>query len=118
MAYFKIDNIDFSMCVNSLSISNKAAYNAETNAAGNTVVDYINTKRNIKVGIIPLDASKATDLLTAIEKFSVSISFLNPITNSLEELVPCIIPSNGVEYHTIQANKVMLKEFDLTFQEL
>jgi hypothetical protein len=55
MAYFKIGEIDFSPYVNSLKINKSANYNAQTNAAGNTVVDYINSKRTIEVGIIPVD---------------------------------------------------------------
>lgn len=118
MSYFKINNIDFSNCVNELNIDKKAEYNAQTNAAGNTVVDYINSKRTIQVGIIPLNAEDMRYLLTAINGFSVSISFMNPLTNSLEENVSCIIPDNGVDYYTIQAGKTMFKKIKLKFQEL
>ena len=44
MTYFKINNVDYSMYVNSLEITINTNYNAQTNAAGNTVVDYINQK--------------------------------------------------------------------------
>ena len=54
----------------------------------------------------------------AIRDFSVSISFINPETNTLEENVSCIIPSNGVEYYTIRADKTMFQAFSLTFTEL
>lgn len=55
MAYFKIGDVDFSLYVNSLKVSKTANYSAQTNAAGDTVVDYINSKRTIEVGIIPLN---------------------------------------------------------------
>lgn len=106
------------MCVSGLKVSKSANYNAETNAGGNTVVDLINQKRQIEVSIIPLDASYMASLLGAIDAFNVSISFRNPLTNALEENVNVIIPDNEVEYYTIQANKVMFKEFSLTFTEL
>lgn len=118
MAYFKINNVDYSMYVNSLEITTNTNYNAQTNAAGNTVVDYINQKRQIKVGIIPLDDSVMANLKTAIDNFNVNISFLNPNTKTLEENVDVIIPSNEIKYYTIQVNKVSFEGLTLTFTEL
>ena len=118
MAYFKINNIDFSMYVNGLKVNKEAHYNAQTNAAGNTVVDYINHKRTIEVGIIPLDDEALAALLTALDSLDVYISFMNPVTRALEENVHCIIPSSNIEYYTIQVNKVMCKAFTIKFIEL
>jgi hypothetical protein len=78
VSYFKIDGVDYSKYVNQLRINKSNIYNSQTNAAGNTVVDYINSKREIEVGIIPLDAAAMATLQTAIDKFNVSISFRNP----------------------------------------
>ena len=116
MAYFKIGKTDFSSIVNELNINNTSNYNSQTNAAGDTVVDYINTKRIIEVGIIPLDDTDMANLQTAIKDFDVMISFRNPRTNQLETIF-CIVPESGVEYYTIQANKVMYKAFKLKFIE-
>lgn len=118
MTYFKIGDNDFSMYVNQLTITKAANYNAQTNAAGNTVVDLINHKRTITVGIIPLDNAAMIALQTAIDAFNVPVSFLNPLTGALEENVNCIIPANGVEYYTIQTGKTMFKAFTIDFQEL
>jgi hypothetical protein len=118
MAYFKINNVDYSMYVNQLKVNKSSVYNAQTNAAGNTVVDYINSKREIEVGIIPLNDTAMQQLQTAIDAFNVSISFRNPKTNALEENINCIIPENGIEYYTIQADKVMYNAFTLKFIEL
>lgn len=118
MSYFKINNKDYSMYVNKLVVDKEHNYSAQTNAAGNTVVDYINSKREIEVGIIPLDAESLKALLTDIDAFNVYISFLNPLTNTLEENVNCIIPEHGVDYYTIQANKTMVNAFKLKFIEL
>lgn len=116
MAYFKIGSTDFSNIVNELKVDNTSNYNSQTNAAGDTVVEYINTKRIIEVGIIPLDDTDMAKLQTAIKDFDVMISFRNPRTNQLETIF-CIIPESGVEYYTIQANKVMYKAFKLKFIE-
>ena len=118
MSYFKINSVDYSNYVNELKVDKEANYNAQTNAAGNTVVDFINHKRTIEVGIIPLDSAAMVNLQKAIDAFNVSISFRNPLTGALEENVNCIIPSNGVEYYTIQANKVLFNAFSLKFIEL
>lgn len=118
MAYFKIGTTDFSNYVNSLKVTTTANYNAQTNAAGNSVVDYINSKREIEVGIIPLDSTKMASLLSAINGFNVNISYRNPQTNALVNNLNCIIPQNNVDYYTIQANKVSYKAFTLKFIEL
>lgn len=118
MTYFKIGSNDYSMYVNSLEIEESTNYNAQTNAAGNSVVDYINKKRTIEVGIIPLNDEIMKQLQADIEAFNVSISFLNPKTKTLAENVNCIIPNNSVKYYTIQADKVMFDAVSLTFTEL
>lgn len=91
-AYFKIGNNDYSSYVNSLKVSKSAVYNAQTNAAGDSVVDYINTKRTIEVGIIPLTDEQMAPLLADIDAFNVSISYREPKTNALATNVNCIIP--------------------------
>lgn len=118
MAYLKIGPVDFSNCVNELNVSKEANYNGQTNAAGDTVVDYINHKRVIEVGIVPIDAEKMASLLAEVDKFNVKLSFRNPQTNVLEENVDCIIPGSEVKYYTIQADKVLYKAFSLKFMEL
>lgn len=118
MAYFKINNTDYSKYVSGLIINKEANYNSQTNAAGNTVVDYINTKRTIEVTIIPINDAAMKTLQTDINKFNVTLSFMNPDTNQMENNVNCIIPSSGVEYYTIQSNRVLFKAFNLEFIEL
>lgn len=120
MAYFKIGGTDFSMYVNELKITKDYVYKSQTNAAGDTVVDMssINAKRTIEVGIIPLEDEAMKSLEDAISSFYVTLSFRNPKTGALEENVKCIIPSESVEYYTIQINKVSYKAFSLEFYEL
>ena len=118
MAYFKIGNKDYSMYVNKLLVNKEANYTSQTNAAGNTVVDYVNAKRTIEVGIIPLSAEAVKDLLTDLDRFNVNISFLNPLTDTLEENINCIAPSNAIDYYTIQADRKMINAFSITFIEL
>jgi hypothetical protein len=118
MAYLKINDKDFSPYVRELKITKKNNYNAQTNAAGNTVVDYINRKREFNVGFIYVDDETMQQIQEELDMFNVFISFRNPDTGALEEDVDCIIPNSQIEYFTIQANRVLFKEFSLTFQEL
>lgn len=118
MAYFKINGHDYSMYVSSLKVSKAALYKSAINAAGNTVVKYLNTKRTFTVGIIPLDSAAMASLQRDVSGFKVNISYRDPETNSLIEGVPCYIPVDDVEYYTVQAGNVMYKNFILTIIEL
>lgn len=117
MAYFLINDIDFSAYVSGLKVSKSANYSAQTNAAGNTVVDYINSKRTIEVEIIPLNDAAMLSLQLALNEFSMSITFRNPATNALET-IQAIIPETAIDYYTIQAGKVMYNAVALKFAEL
>lgn len=118
MAYFKIGENDYSNYVRSLEIKKKVKYTARQNAAGDTVVDYVNKKREIEVGIIPLTSEQIIPLLNDLDAFNVSISYREPQTGELATDVNCIIDTVKPEYYTIQNNKVMYKEFSITFEEL
>ena len=118
MAYFKIGTNNYSSYTSGLKVKTTASYNAQTNANYDMVVDYINSKRTIEVEIIPIDSEVMARLLMDIKPFNVSLSFRNPETNELETGVTCIIPSNDVEYYTIQTAKVSYKKMKLTFTEL
>ena len=118
MRYFKINNHDFSMYVNKFQVTVLHNYKSVQNAAGNTVVKHVNSKRSFSVGIIPLDAEALETLLQVIKSFTVSISYLEPETNELVENVSCIIPTYSTEYYTIQDSKVMHKAFILQIKEL
>lgn len=117
MAYFKIGNFDLSQYVSGLKVSKAANYTSQTNAAGNTVVDYINTKRTFEVSFIAIDNNAMRTIQNLMDWFQMNITFRNPQTGE-EEQVLCILPSNEVEYYTIQADKVLYKAFNLTFIEL
>ena len=103
--------------VNKLIIDIKHKYTARETAAGNLMVKYITKKRNVQVGIIPLDANILSTLMADLNKFKVQVTFLNPETNALET-INCIIPVNSVEYYTIRADKTMTKAFNFICEEL
>ena len=118
MEYFRIADMDVSPYVSGLKVSRAANYSSQTNAAGNTVVDFINTKRTIEITVIPLDNETiVNDILERIKRFNITITYRNPGNGVLEE-VNVMIPNNEIDYYTIQAARVMYKAFNLTFIEL
>lgn len=117
MAYFKINDADLSQYVSGLKVSKAANYSSQTNAAGNTVVDYINTKRTLEVTLIPLDDYMIEVLAIALEQFIFSISYREPAEGDLVTMI-AILPAHEIDYYTIQANKVLTKPIELTFVEL
>lgn len=117
MAYFKIGNVDFSHLVRSLNVAKSHNYNAQTNAAGNTVVDYINAKRTLEVGFIYMSDSDMAELQAAVNDFAVTVTYRDPLTNALET-ANCIAPEIEADYYTIQAGRVLYNEFAVEFTEL
>ena len=111
-----INNVDLSHCVSGLKVNVQSNYNSQTNAAGNTVVDYINQKRTIDVTFIPLSQIDMLRIQSALQAFSFKVTYLHP-NEQLQE-ISCILPTGSIEYYTIQDNKVMFKPFTLTFIEL
>ena len=116
--YFKINNNDYSRCVNSLKVTKNKSYISQTNAAGDTVIDYLNAKHIVDVGIIPLDEDTMANLLADLDNINVNISFLNPRTKEIKENVNCLVPSDAVDYYTIQADNTLFKAFTIQFTEL
>jgi hypothetical protein len=117
MAYLMLGSVDFSSYCSSLQVNKTANYTAQTNAAGNTVVDFINHKREIEVGIVPLDSATMSTLQQIIGAFNINISFRNPVTGALDQ-ASVIIPESNVEYYTIRADKVLFNACKLKFVEL
>lgn len=117
MNYFKIDGAEFSYLVSGLKVGYKKNYNAQTNAAGNTVVDLINIKRVLEVSFIPMDDIKMQTLLSALTAFTLNIRYRDPESGAFED-ISCFFATNEIDYYTIQQNKINYKGFSLTFEEL
>lgn len=117
MTYFKINGVDFSNYVSGLSITFKQNYTSDMNAGGDTMIDYINCKREIKVNIIPLNAEAMSALFNEMSVV-VPISFKNPATGQLEENVSCLLQNIETSYYTIQDSKVLHNAFELKFAQM
>ena len=117
MAYFKLNGVDFSMYVTKLKVGTKHKYKGRENSNGDLRVEKKSTKYVVEVGIIPLDAAANKSLLDEVNKFTVTVEFLDPNTNSIKS-VRAYIPEHAQDYYTIQADKVMLNAYSLAFTEL
>ena len=117
MAYFKINDVDFSQYVTKLKVGTKHKYKGKENSNGDLRVEKKSTKYVIEVGIIPLSDTATKSLLTEVNKFKVDVSFLNPGTNTLTT-VTCYIPEHAQDYYTVRAGNTMLNAYSLTFTQL
>lgn len=117
MIYFKINNTDYSSYIMSLNPQEKAQYNSQINANGDTIVDYINSKYTVEVQFIPMSAEHASAILSSLGDIGCTISFLEPKTNTLKT-ISCICPEKSSQYYTIQDGFTMLQKMKLKFQEL
>lgn len=116
MAYLKINDVDFSQYVSSLEVNTVHNSKARTNAAGNMNVKYINTKKVVTAGIIPLTADASKALVKELNKFQVKVEYLEPETDTLKT-IQCIVPDNKIKYYRITADKTMLDTYTVTFTE-
>lgn len=117
MAYFKINNNDYSQYVNKLNVQTKHKYTARENASGTLLVKYITGKHTIQVGIIPLDSATLKQLMLDVNSFECDVTYLDPELDHLNT-IRCIIPTNSIEYYTIQAGNTSTKAFTFSCEEL
>lgn len=119
MAYFKIDGTDFSQYVNKLNVQTKHKYTARENATGTLLVKYITAKKTVQVGIIPLDAASLKSLMSKLNSstFEHTVEYHDPELDALKT-IRCIIPTNSIEYYTIQAGNTSAKAFNFSCEEL
>ena len=116
--FFKINNNDYSMYVNKLQVGTEHHYTIKSSANGADRISYKYKRRVIEVGIIPLDDAAMLRLMSDVDQFRVTVSFRDPLTNTVVENMNCIIPNNIVEYYTIQVGNVKYKAFSLQLQEV
>lgn len=117
MAYFKINEHDYSNCVSGLSVKKQFNYTSQTNAAGDSVIDYTNQKIQLDVTIIPLDEAIMRNFQADVDGFNLDVEFRHPQTGELKN-INCVVANIKTEYYTIQQNKVMFKEFKIQFTEI
>ena len=116
--FFKINGNDYSMYVNKLIVGTEHNYEIKTSALGADRVTHKYKRKTLEVGIIPLDDATMMRFLADVDKFQVSISYRDPLTNTLVENMTCIIPNNLIEYYTIQVGNVKYKAFSLQIKEI
>lgn len=116
MTYFKVNDIDLSKYVSQLKVRKKTSYVSNTNARGNTYIDYINEKYEITVGIIPLEQADMEALLGSIDWHS-KVQFKNPEDGELKE-IDTVFDGTSVDYYTIQPTRVLYNKLTLVFKEL
>lgn len=119
MNYFKINGTDFSHIVSSMKVGTETlvSENSGRNANGDTVIDVVNKKYKVYIGLRHTTDTEMKTFLSAIEDYVVTVTFLNPKTNSLTTIT-AYTGTPEPEYFTIQDNRVFCKPMTLNFIEL
>ena len=86
MVIFKIGSYDFSDLVSGLKVGYETLVSDSSgrNAAGDTVLDVINMKRKIYVTLRHTTIAEMRSFLSAIEDYTITVSYLDPKTNSMQ----------------------------------
>lgn len=119
MSYFKINGQDFSSLVSSLKVGYETLVsdNSGRNANGDTVIDVINLKHKVYVGLRHTTEAEMRGFLAAINDYVVSVSFLDAKTNSIKTIT-AYTGTPEPDYFTIQDNRILYKPLSLNFIEL
>ena len=119
MSYLKINDTDFSSLVSSLKIGYETLVsdNSGRNAAGNTVIDVINHKTKVYVGLRHTTDDEMQSFLSAIADYVVEVTFLDPKTKEFTTIA-AYTGTPEPDYYTIQPNHVIYKPMSLNFIEL
>ncbi|MBR4407274.1 MAG: hypothetical protein IKT27_03075 [Clostridia bacterium] len=118
MAYFKINNKDFSSLVSGMKVGYETLVSDKSgrNAAGNTVIDVINRKVKVYITFRHMTQEEMKELLDAVKPYTVQVTFQNPETNGLST-IKTYTGTPEPEYYTI-SNSVLYKPMTLNFIEL
>lgn len=118
MAYFKINNTDFSHVVSGLKVGYETLVGEDSgrNANGDTTIDVVNRKRKIYVTLRHTTNAEMSEFLSAIETYVVNVSFLDPKTNTLKT-AEVYTSTPEPEYYTV-SDKTVFKPLSVNFIEL
>lgn len=117
MVIFKINGVNFSDLVSGLKVGYETLVsdNSGRNAAGDTVLDVINTKRKIYVTLRHTFADEMKDFLEEVAKFQVKVEYLDPKTGDMQE-ANTYTGTPEPEYYN--AKHTIYKPMNLNFIEL
>jgi hypothetical protein len=117
--FLKINGQDFSFLVSSLKIGYETLVsdNSGRNANGDTVIDVINKKCKVYVGLRHTTQEEMKSFLAAIENYVVEVSFRDAKTNSTKTIT-AYTGTPEPDYYTIQDNMILYKPLSLNFIEL
>lgn len=119
MNYFKIGSQDFSSLVSGMKVGYETLVsdNSGRNAAGDTVIDVVNEKKKVYIQFRHMTGDEMNSLLNAVQSYVVSVSFLDPRTNTLTT-IKAYTGTPEPEYYTIQPGHTIYKPMSLNFIEL
>lgn len=117
MEYFRINETNLSPYISGLKISYKTNYNAQTNAAGDMVVDIVNKKKVFDVTFTYMNYGSLRSIIDDFYKEpSVTVYYLDPDTGETS-YTQCFVAGFDIDYYTI-SRLIITKPFTVQFIEL
>lgn len=119
MAYLKIGDVDFSGIVSALKVGYQVLLGDTSgrNARGDNYVDIVNRKKKLSVTIRPTTQAEMAALLTAIEPYVVSVTYLDAETQAMKTIQA--YPSTAEpEYYRIIDGNTRFKPLSLSLVEM
>lgn len=116
MAYFKLNNVDYSQYVSGLTVIDTKRQRKYDTPQG-TFIDYIGSKAEIRVKFVPMAPNVAAAILAAGEDMC-AIQYLDPKSNTMRTVENCWLDEKSAHYYRIDGAKTLCDTFTLTFEEL
>lgn len=117
MSYFEIDGVNFSQLISTMKIGYKTLTTDSTNASGSIVVDVINKKVSIEVGLRHTTDDEMKVFLSAIDDYVCEISYRDSKTG-IKKTINAKVSAPEPEYYTIQDGFIIYKPMSVSFEEL
>ena len=119
MQILKIGETDVSQMITAMKISYNVMLSEDSgrNAKGDNVVDIINRKVRIDCTTRSLTQSEMSTLLTAVESYVVSVSYLDSRSGDMKT-VRAYISTPEPDYYRIVTDKVRYNPMPLAFIEM
>lgn len=119
MEILKINSLDISHMVSNLKIEYNVLLSSSSgrNAKGDNVVDVVGKKDKVIVTFKALKRAEMESLLSAIEPYVLSLTFLNPKTNQLKT-ISAYVGTPAIKYFLKTTDETIFDSFELSFVQM
>ena len=119
MEYLKIGTTDLSGLIAAMTVSYNVLLSEDSgrNARGDNTVDIVNRKAKVTCTTRPLNQTEMGTLLTAVDSYVVSVTYLDSKSGALKTM-QAYISTPEPAYYRILEGKVLYNPLQLSFIEM